>query len=183
MKTKEEKINEIKESFERNMEEIRKRREYRMKNYYDCVDDYSFGGICDKADDELANKLYIKRDVMIEQVENDGKVIRNSSFFRLASNDGAFCDGARWGQYGAYFEISGKFVGVPKKLNTLTKKGYKLYKVSRTYECTFKDVGSHGIRWSTMKLVNEIVNEENNMPEYIGELPYIDYQFNVYFNN
>ncbi len=183
MKTKEERINEINESFERSMNEIRKRREYRMKNYYDCVDDYSFGGLCDKADDELQNKLCIERDIMIEQVKNDGKVLRNSSFYRLVSNTGDTCDGARFGRYGWYFIIDEKFIGVPKKLSTLAKKGYKLCKVSRTYECTLKEVGSYGTRWRTMKLVNETIEEENAIPECVGELPYIDYQYDMYFND
>lgn len=181
MKTKEEQINEINESFERSLNEIRKRREYRMKNYYDCVDDYSFGGLCDKADDELQNKLEVERDIMIEQVKNDGKVLRHSTFHRLVSNDGLFCDGIRYGKYGAYFTIGDKYIGVPKKLSTLTKKGYKLCKVSRTYECTLKEVSSNGTRWRTMKLVNEIIEEENAIPECIRELPYIDYQYNMYF--
>lgn len=181
--TKEEKIKAIKMAFEKSLCEINKRREYRMKNYYDCIDDYSWGGLCDKADDELEDNLRIKRDIMIEQVENDGKIVRNSSFYRLVSNSGDVCDGARGGRYGEYFSIDDKFVGVPKKLCTLTKKGYRLYRVSRMYECTLKDVVHYGVRWRSMKLVNETIVEENAVPEYIGELPYIDYQFDTYFNN
>lgn len=184
MKTKEERIKEIQEAYAKSFAEIDKRREYRMKNYYDCVDDYSFGGLCDKADNELEDRLRTERDIMIEQVRNDGKVIRTSFFHRLVSNSGEVCDGAKYGQYGAYFAIDGKFVGVPKKLCTLTEKGYKLYKVERTYECTLKEVCKYGVRWKTMKLVNETITEENEIPDSdsVGELHYIDYQFNEYFN-
>lgn len=182
MKTKEEQIKAVNESFEKCLKEIQERLEYRMKNYYDCVDDYSYGGICDKADDELEDKLRIKRDIIIEQIENDGKVVRKSSFYRLVSKTD-MCDGARSGRYGEYFTIDGKFVGVPKKLDTLIKKGYKLYKVSRTYECTLKEVSEHGVKWRTMELVDEVIKEEKTMPQYVGVFPYIDYQYDAYFNN
>lgn len=183
MKTKEERIKEIKEAYQKKFADIDERRQYRMKNYYDGVDDYSFGGLCDKADNELEDKLRTERDILIEQVENDDKVIRTSFFHRLVSNTGEVCDGARYGQYGAYFTIDGRFVGVPKKLCTLTKKGYKLYKVKRTYECTLKEVCKYGARWRRMKLVNETMTEENEIPDSVGELHYIDYQYNEYFNH
>ena len=183
MKTKEEQIKAVNESFEKCLKEIQERREYRMKNYYDCVDDYSYGGLCDKADDEMENVLRIRRDIIIEQIENDGKVVRTSSFYRLVSNSGDVCDGAESGRYGEYFSIDGKFVGVPKKLSTLTKKGYKLFKVTRNYSCEFKNVGRYGVQWKTMTLVNEVIEETASIPEYIGKLPYIDYQYDVYFNN
>lgn len=181
MKTKEEQIAEIEKSFAFGMSAIQERRNYRMKNYYDCVDDYSFGGLCDKADDELENRLRTTREIKIEEVMNDGKVIRQSSFYRLVS-DKSKCDGAKCGRYGEYFVIDDKIVGVPKKLSTLSKKGYKLFHIKRKYECTLKEVNKHGVVWRRMNLISEEVTEVKNIPNFIGELSFIDYQFETYFN-
>ena len=181
MATKEEQVERINNLFSAKIEEIQKRRNYRMENYYNCVDDYSFGGLCDKADNELENRLRLERDIMIEQVMNGGKVIRESSFYRLIS-DTDKCDGAQCGRYGEFFTIDGKFIGVPKKMSTLTKKGYKLFHIARTYECTLKEVNEYGAQWQSMKIANEIITEVQYAPEFIGRLSYIDYQYETYFN-
>lgn len=178
MNEKELKIQEINHTFEQRQKEINERREYRMKNYYDCIDDYSWGGICDQADNELEDKYRMERDILIEQVNGNGKVKRTSSFYRLVSNSD-FCDGASEGQYGQYFKIDGCFIGVPKKLATLKKKGFSLIFIERTYECSFKTINKYGVVWKDIVLLNEKKTEvqDNTMPEWIGRKPYIDYQF------
>lgn len=181
METIEQRIQSINEWFNNAVKEINERREYRMKNYYDCVDDYSYGGLCDKADDELEDKLRTQRDILIEQAKNDGKVIRQSSFYRLVSATGS-CEGASYGEYGEYFAIDGKFVGVPKRLSTLTKKGYKLVHVERTYECVFREMGKYGVLWKSMVLLDEKISQCDAVPDYIGNKPSIDFQYDLYFN-
>jgi hypothetical protein len=179
-------INEINANYERVLAAINERREYRMKNYYDCIDDYSWGGMCDKADDLLQERCRAERDILIEQAQNDGCYYRTSMFYRLKDDNGNVADGATYGQYGEYFRINGKFVGVPKKVSTLTRKGYTLELVTRKYKCTFKSISKHGnIINKSMECVDENIVEvtQDNMPECIGELNYIDYQYNEYFNN
>jgi hypothetical protein len=179
-------INEINADYEKVVASIEKRREYRMKNYLDCIDDYSWGGLCDQADNLLEDRYRTARDIRIEQVQNDGYYYRTSTFYRLRDDNGNVADGATYGQYGEYFRINGKFVGVPKKVSTLTKKGYALEKVTRTYKCTFKDISKHGnILNKSMECVEETITEvtQDNMPECIGELNYIDFQYNEYFNH
>ena len=174
----------INESFDSKMKSINERREYRMENYYNCVDDYSFGGLYDKADNELEDKYRIERDILIEQVENGGYYERTSSFYRLRDSEGNTADGASDGQYGSYFYINEKFVGVPKKVATLEKKGYTLELVTRKYKCIFKGFSKHGhIMNKDMELVEEIVAQvtQETMPEYIGRMSYIDYQYQTYF--
>ncbi len=177
-------IRSINESFESKVRSIDERRQYRMENYYNCVDDYSFGGICDKADNELEDRCRVERGILIEQVQNGGYYVRTSSFYRLRDNEGHTADGASNGQYGSYFDINGKRVGVPKKVATLEKKGYTLELVTRKYKCVFKGFSSHGnVLNKEMKCIEESVTHvtQETMPEYIGRMSYIDYQYSAYF--
>jgi len=185
METKEKQIQAIKDAFERAMAEINERREYRMRNYYDCIDDYSFGGICDKADNELEDMLRMQRDIKIEQVENDGFYFRTSMFYRLCDNDGNAALGTKHGQWGEFFVINDKCVSVPKRLATLTKKGYKLEQVIRTYKCELKSIrNGHAINKSMTVIEEKVIDiTQDSMPDYIGGLPYIDWQYESYFKN
>lgn len=185
MGTKEKQIQAIKDAFEKAMAEINERREYRMRNYYDCIDDYSFGGICDKADNELEDMLRVQRDIKIEQVENNGSYFRTSMFYRLRDNEGNVALGAKSGKWGEFFVINDKCVSVPKRLATLTRKGYRLEQVIRTYMCAFKNIMNGHIVNKSMALIEEKVVDvtQDSMPDYIGGLPYIDWQYESYFKD
>ena len=179
------KIKSINEVFESRVKSIDERRQYRMDNYYNCIDDYSFGGICDKADNELEDRYRMERDILIEQVQNGGYYVRSSSFYRLRDNEGHIAEGANCGQYGCYFNINGKFVGVPKRVATLEKKGYILELVARKYKCVFKKFSSRGnIINEAMECVEENITQitQETMPDYIGKMSYIDYQYSAYFS-
>lgn len=182
-KEKEAQIAQIEEAYENALAEIAERRRYRMENYYNCVDDYSFGGLCDKADEELKIKLRTIRDIRIEQVQSGGHVVCRSKFYRLVSESGDTCDGIRCGHYGRFFAIDRKCVSLPKRIATLNKKGYRLFCVNRVYECTFSALCKNGAQWRTMTLVDERVEETNEIPHDVREKPYIDYQYDVYFTN
>lgn len=179
--TKQEQIQVIKEQFDKAVEAINERREYRMKNYYDCIDDYSWGGPCDKADDIEEDRLRLKRDILIEQVNGDGAYIRTSSFYRIKDEEGNTAT-ARYGKYGAYFPINDKFVGVPKNIKTLERKGYILEMVQRTYKCVFGHISKNGhLINKSMEMVSEKVVKVETMPDYISEKPFIDYQYDNNF--
>lgn len=186
-KDKEELIKKVQDVFDKRVAEINARREYRMRNYYECVDDYSFGGICDKADNELEDIYRIERDILIEQINNDGHYYHKSSFYRLRNtNNGNVANGAFCGQYGLFFAIDGKYISLPKKVATLAKKGYILECIERTYKCVFKKISDKGnVINAQMECVDEkctIVTQET-MPEYVGRLPYYDWQYEEFFNN
>lgn len=178
-------IQNINATFESRRAAIDERRNYRMENYYNCVDDYSFGGICDQADNQQEDRYRTERDILIEQVENNGYYYRDSSFYRLRDDNGNVANGANDGQYGPYFAINGKFIGVPKKVSTLIKKGYTLELVTRKYKCIYKGFSSKGnLMNRSMECVEETISEvtQESMPDYIGSLRYIDFQFEEYFS-
>lgn len=176
-------IQSILDSFENGMKAIRERREYRMKNYYDCVDDYSFGGICDQADNQLQNELEITRNIRIQEVLNGGFYIRKSEFYRLSDENGNSTTGTHSGRYGDFFVINDKCVSVPKKVATLEKKGYTLEKIERTYKCTYKGFSNKGnVMCQTMEIASETITKVTEMPDYIGNLSYIDWQYDAYFS-
>ena len=176
-----ERINAIEESFKRQMESINERRAYRAQNYYDCVDDYSWGGLCDKADNEEENRLVISKQIAIEEVKNGGYHVVNTCYYQLRDNEGNVAIGARSGQWGEYFTINGKYVGVPKRVATLEKKGYILEKVSHTYHCVYKGWSSNReyILYKSIERVSEQIERvtKDTMPSYIGNLPWVDYLY------
>lgn len=171
-------INEINAVFENAVKAINERREYRMENYYNCVDDYSWGGLCDKADNELEDRLRIARDKQIEEVINGGYHVETVTMYRLKDGNGNSTIGAKYGQWGEFFTINGKFVGVPKRVATLEKKGYILEKITRTFHCVFKGWSDKGYElYKSIDLVDECVERVTTMPNYIGRQPWIDYLF------
>lgn len=176
-----ERINTIKANFEKSVASINERRAYRMQNYYDCVDDYSWGGLCDKADDEQENRLCIMRDILIEEAINGGYHVETLTYYQLKDNEGNLCVGARNGQWGQYFVINEKYVGVPKRVATLEKKGYILEKVTRTFHCVFKRFSNkeNYILYKSIDLVDEKVERvtQDTMPTYIGEEPWVNYLY------
>lgn len=175
---KEERIAAINARYDEAVAEINKRREYRMNNYYNCVDDYSWGGICDKADNELQDRLRTERDIEIEQVKNDGYYLRHSEFYRLVDDNGNEALGTSYGRYGHYFAIGGKFVSVPKRVATLEKKGYRLERVTRQYRCVFKKFSNKGnVVNKEMSIVSETIEKVETMPEHIGSLSFLDWHY------
>ena len=184
-KEQEARIAEINANFDAKVAEINKRRQYRMQNYYDCVDDYSYGGLCDKADNELEDRYRVERDILIEEVKNGGKREISSSFYRLKNQKGEVrCSGGSSGVYGQYFTADGKIIGLPKRITTLEKKGYILEKVSRVYRGKFKMITNRGnIVYKELELVSEDVERvtQDTMPTIVPQQPYVDWQYESYF--
>ena len=179
------KIEKINQAFQKTCEAIDERRAYRMKNYYDCIDDYSWGGPCDKADNDAENRARITRDIRIQEVIGNGRHTLHSTFYQLVDEKGNKARGANYGRYGFYFAFADKCVGVPKRVQTLTKKGYRLELVERTFSCVFKGFSRNGyLLYSDMQLLDEKTTVvENEMPEYIAEFPFADVQYEENFAN
>lgn len=163
MNAKKEQISEIQARYQKSFDEIDKRREYRMENYYNCVDDYSFGGICDKADNEYENKLRYCMALEIESVENDGYIYRTFKHSVLTDADGVVIgDRILSGRYGDFFLANGKYVGLAKKQSTFEKKGYKMMLMTTEYKITFsgRTFRNNNPRFTTVEIVNQSVAED-----------------------
>jgi hypothetical protein len=123
------------------LDEMKKRHaensEYRMQNYFNCVDDYSWGGICDKAQDSAENGLSMVLNLLKEQEENGGFLIRKSTELELRDLDGNFVsNNIINGKYGPCFMFGTEkegfnFCGLAKKQSTFEKKGYNV--ISKNY--------------------------------------------------
>lgn len=164
---------------------VDERRNYRMENYYNCIDDYSWGGLCDKADNEYMDRLRVERDIKIEQVKNGGCYYRTSDIYRLVDGDGNQSDGCGCGEYGYYWRMNGRFVGLPKRIATLAKKGFRLERVEREFRCVIKCVTDKGnIRNQSVELMSETITEvtQDTMPSHLCE-DFLNWEYENFFIN
>jgi len=132
------KIKEAIKSQETAIKTARKNIQYRSENYYNCIDDYSSGGICDKA----ANETITQAENQIELYKeflSEGEVIREFEreiLTDLDDNDlNAKIVNGRFGRCWVYG--NGIFVGLAKKESTYRNKGYKVRTVTETVRLTY----------------------------------------------
>jgi hypothetical protein len=174
----EEQIKSLFASFDGADERQRKNEEYRMENYFNCVDDYSWGGLCDKAQNEARGYRNSARYQLQEQLEN-GVFIREFEVNVLTDLDGnVVSDRLVNGKFGDCFMIKNgendvKFVGIAKKQSTYEKKGYKVmtkvYKVEYFYTCKFVDF--KGLIIKSRLLGEELVDKFSEYPTTHMEKP------------
>jgi hypothetical protein len=126
-------------SYKQKMAELQERHDYRFKNYYNCVDDYSFGSpIHEAVDSSTRRQAEQVRDYSLETLEfGFCTVISLQSL--LLNEAGEICaEGTGYGKFGSYFRLfNGGFVGVPKKATTLEAKGYTMQERKTTYKASF----------------------------------------------
>lgn len=126
-------------------EEHGKNTAYRMENYFNCVDDYSWGGICDQAQNRSEQALSMVLGLLKEQEENGGFLITKVTELELRNTDGSFVSSNIInGKYGACFmwgsEQNGfQFCGLAKKQSTFEKKGFVV--VAKNYELKVRYTG------------------------------------------
>ena len=156
----ESRIREIESWHEKELAKINERREYRMKNYYDCVDDYSYGGACDRADDAAERTIDLSRDLRIEEIK-EGVIRREISHLELVDLDGnTVSDCPFTGRFGHSFPVDGGYVGIPKKMSTLEKKGYRMVKRTVSFELRFGGFLSNGrVKWKSISRTGETSEE------------------------
>ncbi len=121
-------------------EQHRKNSQYRMENYFNCVDDYSWGGICDKAQSEHSSALKQNIQNLQEQLELGKPFVQEFTVDILTDLEGNIVsERVVDGKYGQCWliEKSGNisFCGTAKKQATYNKKGYKL--MERVYEVEY----------------------------------------------
>jgi len=110
---------------------------YRLQNYLNCVDDYSFGGICDQAQDQKEGQMIRLLHLLEEQEANGGFLEEEVQELELQTLDGEFLsNNIVNGRFGYCFmygteETGMNFVGLSKKQSTYQKKGLQV--VTRKY--------------------------------------------------
>ena len=131
------KIAEINAWFERAVQPLRDEEQRRMERYYDCQDDYGWGGPSSFITQGEINKLEYQRDRKVEAVIRGGFCLDESKFSRLLTIDGKPVENARLihSKFGWcwMFGDGESFLSVPKRLKTINDKGYTMELVSRTY--------------------------------------------------
>lgn len=115
---------------------------YRMGNYYNCIDDYSSGGLCDKAANEniADHQRYIR--LIEEQIKLDGKTFVEEFIQHVLvdSTGKIVSDKLIYGRFGPCWIIPGgegsgvSFVSESKKMSTYNKKGYGLAEIKTKVE-------------------------------------------------
>lgn len=103
-----------------------KNAECRMNNYFNCVDDYSWGGLCDQAASQGYNRRSVLRNALIQLRNNGGAIFEDINLPVLCDMDGNIVsDNVVWGAYGkCWVTPNGQFIGCAKKSATYAKKGY-----------------------------------------------------------
>jgi len=129
----------ILDAYESVMKRLQEQEQSRMDNYYNCVDDYSWGSPWHREATALAEReAKIKRDLNLELLDNGYNEIE--TYMPVLMNfDGEICaEGTMYGQYGSFFKLfSGGFVSLAKKQATFEKKGFRMYSRKRVYKGVF----------------------------------------------
>lgn len=147
-----EKMNAILQSLDREDKASWESAQRRMENYYNCIDDYSFGGICDRA----AAQGRCERDMVrsaIKHMLETGENLKNTyDHYFLADMDGNpltdRCVDTRFGKswiIKADRYSTPTWVSVAKTIKTYNKKGYRLMKTTCEYEYYYVN-GKNGWR-------------------------------------
>lgn len=181
---KKEQIKQINDAYKAQIAEINARRDYRMQNYLDCIDDYSVGGVCDVVDSRAAHRAEVTRDILVEQVKNGGYFMRESSEFVLLDQENNVASNNLFrGQYGLCFLTNdNRYVGVPKRSATLEKKGYKIARVDRTFKCVYGGWSDKGnLLYKSIELVSEKM-VECEMPSVVPD-NYLVWSWRKQLNN
>ena len=110
--------------------ELQRQEDQRMENYYNCIDDYSWGGLCSKANAMARNRADQGLRERIEEIVRGGFLLqeRKQNVLRSIETGEIVAVGTYNGDYGRYFRVeegdSVKFVGCAKQVKTYEKKGY-----------------------------------------------------------
>lgn len=138
---------------------------YRMQNYFDCVDDYSWGGPCDQAQAQGRSLRQRCKARLLSQIENGGAFIDTFCTAVLCDLQGnILSEKIVDGRYGPCWIIGSdnnvSFVGVAKKAATYEKKGYRVMtrQMKVEYYFTGKIINGSCITKGRV-LSNDVINE------------------------
>lgn len=115
--------------------------ECRMLNYYiNCIDDYSFGGLCDQATSKIINDNRELRQRLNEQLNQIRTVVSEEVIDVLTdlATGEIVSDRLVNGKFGMCWIVGSgddvKFVGLAKKAKTYESKGYAVVRMTYTVE-------------------------------------------------
>lgn len=123
-----ERINAARNAYNARIAELREEEDRRAEHYYDCLDEYSYGGICSTLNARQQREAEANFNRRVEYIVNGyvRRVRRENILKDLEGN--IVARGTREGQYGRYFKTNdGKFVSCTKRVATYEKKGYRPY--------------------------------------------------------
>lgn len=150
-------------------ETARKNMDQRAENYYNCLDDYSYGGICDRAAVDGISERGMQRRALQEQIEN-GAFVEVFKSNVLLYQGKVVSDRVVNGRFGPCWIIPGEkgsapgFVSVAKKASTYEKKGFevKTREIKLEYYYTGGQFQKNGhLKFKSRILSDEITNEFN----------------------
>lgn len=126
----------IDEAYEAEIASLQKDEDGRMERYYNCEDDYSYGGRCSRANYIARDRAKAARDRAVEVIINNGWYTEYKTFNILKDIQSGETLKARIvaGRFGRCWMIGEgeKFISIPRKQDTLVKKGYCMYAVKQT---------------------------------------------------
>ncbi len=153
--------------------------DYRLQNYYNCIDDYSSGGICDKA----ANENISNCQSHIRNLENqkiNGSV--TDTFYQdvLCDLDGnVVSERVVSGRFGDCWIIGDgsnvQFIGCAKKVATYAQKGFKVMQREFTTEYYFLTREHKGNLITRGRILSERIIDQPNVSYPCTRLPSIVY--------
>jgi hypothetical protein len=152
---------------------------YRSENYYNCVDDYSSGGICDRAANEniSACNSHVRN---LEYQKINGSVI--DTFFQdvLCDLDGkVVSERVVKGRFGDCWIIGDgadvQFIGCAKKQATYNAKGFQVMQREFTTEFYFLTKEYKGNLITKGRILSEKIIEQPNVAYPCTRLPSVVY--------
>ena len=117
-------------SYDKTIKDLDEQEDARMQHYYDCIDDYSWGGLCTKANYLARGRAKQTLEDRIEEIVRGGFLIRERlvNVLRDINTNEVVATGTHEGRYGRFFVTEdGVFVSCAKKVGTYEKKGFRPY--------------------------------------------------------
>jgi len=139
----------------------------RAENYYNCIDEYSYGGRCSQAQSEKYNSIVRRHEMILKQVENGGFLTVESvvTGLRALDTQEIVCQSAIPTRFGMAFNTPTGWVGAAKKASTLQKKGYEMVNITTVYHAVWERFSKNGRpMYSEMEKISETVTP------YTGEI-------------
>lgn len=120
-------IEEARIAHDETIKRLREEEDVRIQHYYDCVDDYSWGGLCSQVNAKEQSRADFLLEERIEEIVRGGYLVktRKVNILRDIKTGESVAVGLHDGKFGPYFKTNeGKFVSYAKKVQTYEKKGY-----------------------------------------------------------
>ena len=136
--------------YEATIATLREQEEARARHYYDCLDEYSYGGPCTIANERAQRNAYERLQESIEAIVRGGYIIRTSkvSVLQDIATGETIARGTHKGRYGRYFcahtAEGTRFISCAKTQATYEKKGVRACVETTTSKYTLEGINYSG---------------------------------------